>query len=81
MPRRSASPSPAATSGHGAAVKNFVVLVLGDVGRSPRMQYHTLSLANLPGKFALCSYIVLQAPPLAPARAMLAAPFKKEEKD
>lgn len=24
------------------------VLVLGDVGRSPRMQYHAYSLANLP---------------------------------
>ena len=25
---------------------NACVVVLGDVGRSPRMQYHTLSLAN-----------------------------------
>jgi len=28
---------------------NIVVLVLGDVGRSPRMQYHALSLANRSG--------------------------------
>jgi beta-1,4-mannosyltransferase len=31
-----------------AAVREAVVLVLGDVGRSPRMQYHALSLASLP---------------------------------
>jgi hypothetical protein len=26
--------------------KRAAVVVLGDIGRSPRMQYHTLSLAN-----------------------------------
>ena len=31
------------------AKREAVVLVLGDVGRSPRMQYHALSLANLGG--------------------------------
>jgi len=30
-------------------VREAVVLVLGDVGRSPRMQYHALSLAQLEG--------------------------------
>ena len=29
--------------------RHYVVLVLGDVGRSPRMQYHTVSLADMPG--------------------------------
>lgn len=32
-----------------AGSRHYVVLVLGDVGRSPRMQYHTVSLAELPG--------------------------------
>uniref|UniRef100_A0A6A7G8H1 UDP-Glycosyltransferase/glycogen phosphorylase n=1 Tax=Hirondellea gigas TaxID=1518452 RepID=A0A6A7G8H1_9CRUS len=31
--------------------ESVVVLVLGDLGRSPRMQYHALSLANQAGKF------------------------------
>jgi hypothetical protein len=30
------------------APRSVAVLVLGDVGRSPRMQYHTTSLAALP---------------------------------
>jgi beta-1,4-mannosyltransferase len=40
------SPSPIR---EGAPKQHFVVLVLGDVGRSPRMQYHTVSLADMPG--------------------------------
>ena len=31
-----------------AAPRSIAVVVLGDVGRSPRMQYHTASLASLP---------------------------------
>lgn len=30
----------------GNAARHVVVVVLGDVGRSPRMQYHALSLAK-----------------------------------
>ncbi|EQC38367.1 hypothetical protein SDRG_04081 [Saprolegnia diclina VS20] len=30
------------------ASKHVVVLVLGDIGRSPRMQYHAISLAEMP---------------------------------
>lgn len=30
----------------GRAARHVVVVVLGDVGRSPRMQYHALSLAK-----------------------------------
>ena len=37
------------SSDDGGGGKHYVVLVLGDVGRSPRMQYHTVSLAALPG--------------------------------
>jgi len=36
--------------------RSIVVLVLGDVGRSPRMQYHCLSLARLPANVALVGY-------------------------
>ena len=30
----------------GRAARHVIVVVLGDVGRSPRMQYHALSLAK-----------------------------------
>ncbi|KAI9808432.1 MAG: mannosyltransferase [Pycnora praestabilis] len=33
------------------------ILVLGDIGRSPRMQYHALSIANHGGKVDLIGYI------------------------
>lgn len=36
----------AATAPRGGRKRTVVVLVLGDVGRSPRMQYHALSLAE-----------------------------------
>ena len=36
-----------ATARPAAAGPAVAVLVLGDVGRSPRMQYHALSLASL----------------------------------
>ena len=45
------------------ARKNFAVLVLGDVGRSPRMQYHAVSLANIPGNPSRCFAISLRAAP------------------
>jgi beta-1,4-mannosyltransferase len=32
------------------------VVVLGDIGRSPRMQYHTLSIANHGGRVQLVGY-------------------------
>ena len=34
-------------SGASKPKRNVVVMVLGDIGRSPRMQYHSLSLANV----------------------------------
>lgn len=37
-------------------MKHVVVLVLGDVGRSPRMQYHCLSLAEMPAQVSLVGY-------------------------
>lgn len=36
--------------------KNICVLVLGDIGRSPRMQYHSLSLAKAGFKVDLVGY-------------------------
>lgn len=32
------------------------ILVLGDIGRSPRMQYHALSIARNGGKVAIIGY-------------------------
>lgn len=32
------------------------ILVLGDIGRSPRMQYHALSIARQGGKVVLIGY-------------------------
>lgn len=64
-PRRSrrrprASPAPK-EAGRGATSiseqgSNVAVVVLGDVGRSPRMQYHTLSLANAGHRVSLIGY-------------------------
>lgn len=36
-----------AGSNRGAAPKHVAVVVLGDIGRSPRMQYHAMSLVAL----------------------------------
>ncbi|KAF0755132.1 hypothetical protein AaE_005075, partial [Aphanomyces astaci] len=37
--------------------RHVVVLVLGDVGRSPRMQYHAVSLSKMPNtKVTLVGY-------------------------
>lgn len=44
---------------HSPASKESVrvqVLVLGDIGRSPRMQYHALSIAKHGGKVDLIGY-------------------------
>ncbi len=48
----------AATSGilEHLACKHVVVLVLGDVGRSPRMQYHAMSLASHGVRVTLVGY-------------------------
>jgi len=45
---------PPAGSGSGVAVH---VLVLGDVGRSPRMTYHALSIAKHGGRVNLIGYL------------------------
>ncbi len=37
-------------------IKDVCVVVLGDVGRSPRMQYHCLSLASMPCRVSLVGY-------------------------
>lgn len=69
MPRklRSASsytsPSSSSSTSHTTeaqplAGKHVVVMVLGDVGRSPRMQYHALSLAEAGATVSLVGYKV-----------------------
>ena len=40
-----------------AEAKRIQVLVLGDVGRSPRMQYHAISIAKNGGLVNLIGYI------------------------
>ena len=45
-----------ATARPAAAGPAVAVLVLGDVGRSPRMQYHALSLASLGRRVLLIGY-------------------------
>ena len=37
------------------------VLVLGDIGRSPRMQYHASSIAKHGGRVQLIGYLGVQA--------------------
>ncbi|KAM9903518.1 hypothetical protein OXX79_003313 [Metschnikowia pulcherrima] len=44
--------------------KTVTILVLGDLGHSPRMCYHALSFANLGFNVNLCGYIET-APPAA----------------
>ena len=49
LPRRSAEMGRSKSPAEAPTPRHYVVLVLGDVGRSPRMQYHTVSLADMPG--------------------------------
>ena len=45
-----------ATSRNGKSRQRIQVLVLGDIGRSPRMQYHALSIARHGGLVDLIGY-------------------------
>ena len=56
-PSKYAGPS----SGKGVVVH---VLVLGDIGRSPRMTYHALSIAKHGGKVNLIGYLGKSTSPL-----------------
>lgn len=58
-----------------AASKNVSVqvLVLGDIGRSPRMQYHALSIAQHGGKVQLIGYLGEKQHTLAPCFLPFAA--------
>ena len=40
-----------------AGAKSVKVVVLGDIGRSPRMQYHALSIAKHGGTVQLIGYL------------------------
>lgn len=49
-------------NGEGVEPKISVqVLVLGDIGRSPRMQYHAMSIAKHGGSVDLVGYQGIQA--------------------
>ncbi|KAI1121474.1 glycosyltransferase family 33 protein [Nemania abortiva] len=54
LPSRYEKP-PATTAGDAASV-SVQILVLGDIGRSPRMQYHALSIAKHGGTVHLIGY-------------------------
>jgi len=44
-------------AGSGTGLVSVHVLVLGDIGRSPRMTYHALSIAKHGGKVNLIGYL------------------------
>ena len=57
LPTRYAPPlSPPSTPTDVPVPVRVVVLVLGDIGRSPRMQYHALSIARKGGVVDLVGY-------------------------
>lgn len=45
------------TGSSGASHVSIQVLVLGDIGRSPRMQYHALSIAKHGGRLQMIGYL------------------------
>jgi hypothetical protein len=47
---------PTVTSGKNTVPVSVQILVLGDIGRSPRMQYHALSIARHGGSVHLIGY-------------------------
>ena len=44
--------------------KNICILVLGDIGRSPRIQYHALSFAKKGFQVTIVGYVGMYAIPL-----------------
>ena len=49
--------SPESTGSSRAGEVSIQVLVLGDIGRSPRMQYHALSIAKHGGHLQMIGYL------------------------
>jgi hypothetical protein len=47
---------------HGSNDTSVQILVLGDIGRSPRMRYHALSIAQHGGKVQLMGFLGIDAP-------------------
>jgi beta-1,4-mannosyltransferase len=45
------------TGSSGASYVSVQVLVLGDIGRSPRMQYHALSIVKHGGRLQVIGYL------------------------
>ncbi|TAQ86451.1 hypothetical protein B7494_g5227 [Chlorociboria aeruginascens] len=56
FPTRYIKHSPPKASGTNAPKVSVQVLVLGDIGRSPRMQYHAMSIAKHGGRVDLIGY-------------------------
>jgi beta-1,4-mannosyltransferase len=49
-------PNPGGSRGQPASCVDVQILVLGDIGRSPRMQYHATSIAKHGGQVQLIGY-------------------------
>ncbi|KAL4880611.1 glycosyl transferases group 1-domain-containing protein [Aspergillus karnatakaensis] len=54
---------PGSSNGSGAPKTTVQVLVLGDIGRSPRMQYHALSIARGGGHVEIIGYLESEVHP------------------
>lgn len=52
----------ASTDAHPEAMVSVQIVVLGDIGRSPRMQYHALSIAKHGGDVAFIGYAESEVP-------------------
>lgn len=56
LPSRYVKHSPSQELGETGATISVQVLVLGDIGRSPRMQYHAMSIAKHGGRVDVIGY-------------------------
>ena len=56
LPTRYVKDSPSQEQAKTGAVISVQVLVLGDIGRSPRMQYHAMSIAKHGGRVDVIGY-------------------------
>lgn len=56
LPERYVKDSPSQERAKTGATVSVQVLVLGDIGRSPRMQYHAMSIAKHGGRVDVIGY-------------------------
>ena len=56
LPSQYEPQQPASSGPNGTKKLTIQILVLGDIGRSPRMQYHALSIAKHGGEVVIIGY-------------------------